>query len=345
MTPPIRVLVVDDSAFIRKVVRQMLSTSPDLAVVGIAGNGAEALAMVESLRPDVITLDLNMPGVDGVEFLRRQMAVRPIPVVVCSVTHETSEAAVAALELGAVDFVQKPTALATDLVYDLAGELVAKVKAAAVVDMNRVLHPAGLGRPPVAAPARATSADLIVVGVSTGGPQALRSVVPRLPHDFPVPIAVVLHMPVGYTTMYAQRLNSISEVDVVEVGQGEHIVPGRMFLAPAGQHLRIVRGPNRRLEAALAMEPAASAHRPSVDVLFESAAVVCGSRAIGVVLTGMGSDGLAGSRRIKAQGGRVVTEAASSCVVYGMPRTVEEAGLSDYVTALDDLPNLLAELV
>ena len=341
----IRVLVVDDSAFIRKVVRQILSSSPSLDVVGIAGNGAEALEMAEKLRPDVITLDLNMPGIDGLEFLRRQMARRPTPVVICSVSSETGAAGVAAMELGAVDFVQKPTALATDLIYDLAAELVAKVKAAGTVDMDRVLHPAGIGAPRVQIRPLATSTRLIVIGVSTGGPQALRSLIPRLPGDFPVPIAIVLHMPVGYTLLYAHRLNEISALDVTEAVQGEALVPGRVLVAPAGQHLRVQAGRNGELRAALGLEPANVPHRPSVDVLFESAARACGSGSVGVVMTGMGQDGLVGARSIRAAGGRVVSEAAASCVVYGMPRAVEEAGLSDYVSSLDDLPATLAELI
>jgi len=229
----LRVLVVDDSAFVRKVVSQMLTRSPFLEVVGTARDGEEALEMIERLSPDVVTLDLVMPRMDGLEFLRRQMAKRPIPVVVCSISHESGAAALEALELGAVEFVQKPTALATDRVYEIAAELVAKVKSAAhSLPSHGILAAAPAAQPArgvaakAAASAPATHADIVTIGISTGGPQALRHLIPLFPADFPVPIAVVLHMPVGYTAMYAARLNDISALRVVEAGSGEAVVPG-----------------------------------------------------------------------------------------------------------------------
>ena len=343
MSAPKKVLVVDDSAFIRKVFRQILSRSPDIEVVGTAADGDEALDLVERLKPDVVTLDLNMPDVDGVEFVRRQMARRPIPIVICSVAHASGAATLAALEAGAVDFLQKPTALATDVVFDLADELISKVMAAAGVDVER-LRPARAA-PPVAVAPRRSALELIAIGLSTGGPQALRSVIPRLPSDFPVPIAIVLHMPVGYTELYAARLDEISELTVVEAKEGAAVVAGTVVIAAAGRHLRVARGPGKELVARLSLEPAGVPHRPSVDALFESAAEVCGAATLGVVLTGMGSDGLEGARRIKERGGRIVSESMATCVVYGMPRSIEESGLSDYVTGLPDLPALLAQLV
>jgi two-component system chemotaxis response regulator CheB len=320
----LRVLVVDDSAFVRKVVSQMLTRSPFLEVVGTARDGEEALEMTERLSPDVVTLDLMMPRMDGLEYLRQQMAKRPIPVVVCSISHESGAAAVEALELGAVEFVQKPTALATDRVYEIAAELVAKVKAAA---------------------ARATNADIVTIGISTGGPQALRHLIPLFPADFPVPIAVVLHMPVGYTAMYAARLNDISPLHVVEAGNNEAVTPGVMYLAPAGQHLSFLRGEDGGVRTHLDLAPADTQHRPSVDVLFRSAAEVYGGRVLGVVMTGMGNDGLVGSAHVQAKGGRILTEAESSCVVYGMPRSVVEAGVSDRVATLQDMATAITEMI
>src|SRR6185436_6962544 len=242
----IRVLVVDDSAYVRKVVRQMLSRSPFIDVVGAARDGKEALEMVERLNPDVVTLDLVMPVVDGLEFLRRQMAIRPIPVVVCSISHETGAAALEAFDLGAVEFVQKPTALATERVFEIADELIVKVKAAASV------APAKASPVPEAAPVPVSpvvsshagandNVDIVVIGISTGGPQALRHLIPRLPPNFPVPIAVVLHMPVGYTEMYAQRLNDVSPLHVTEAREGDEMRPGMVLLAPAGRHLTFVK--------------------------------------------------------------------------------------------------------
>jgi two-component system chemotaxis response regulator CheB len=346
----IRVLVVDDSAFVRKTVTQMLSRSPFIEVVGSARDGAEALEMCERLRPDVVTLDLVMPGVDGLEFLRRQMAVRPVPVVICSISHESGAAALEAFELGAVEFVQKPTALATDRVFEIADELIAKVKAAAAVSMpvpqpdERATAAASI-REESAHPVGAGRADIVVIGISTGGPQALRRVIPRFAADFPIPIAVVLHMPVGYTEMYAQRLNDISSLDVVEARDGDLIRPGAMFLAPAGRHLAFARSGDGSVRAHLDLRPFDTPHRPAVDVLFRSAADVYGSRVLGVVMTGMGTDGLVGSAHIKAKGGRILTEAESSCVVYGMPRAVVEACSSDRVATLNDMAASIMEMV
>lgn len=354
MAGVIRVLVVDDSAFVRKVVTQMLTRSPFVEVVGAARDGAEALEMCARLSPDVVTLDLVMPNVDGLEFLRRQMAVRPIPVVICSISHESGAAALEAFELGAVEFVQKPTALATDRVFEISDELVAKVKAAATVNMparltSDVSAGAGASASPVVVGVRegrgAENVDIVVIGISTGGPQALRQLIPRFAATFPVPIAVVLHMPVGYTEMYARRLNDISQIEVVETHDGDVIRPGTMFLAPAGRHLAFVRAPDSSVRAHLDLRPLDSAHRPAVDVLFRSAADVYGSRVLGVVMTGMGNDGVVGSAHIKARGGRIVTEAESSCVVYGMPRAVVEACVSDRVVPLGEMASSIMEMI
>lgn len=349
MDKPIRVLVVDDSAFVRKVVTQMLSRSPSLAVVGAARDGEEALELVERLRPDVITLDLVMPRMNGVEFLRRQNARRRVPVVICSIAHESGEMALEALEAGAVDFVQKPTALATERVYEIADELIAKVEAAARVGTGGALQPpaAAPSLPPLASATRtgAVRTDVVVLGISTGGPQALRHLIPQLPRDFPVPIAMVLHMPIGYTEMYARRLNEISAVEVMEVKDGALLQPGVAWLAPAGRHLTFARGADGAARAHLDLRPADTQHRPAVDVLFRSAAEVFGPRVLGVVMTGMGNDGLLGAAHIKAQGGRIATEAESSCVVYGMPRAVVEASLSDRSATLYEMASAISELI
>lgn len=351
MGQPIRVLVVDDSAFVRKVVTQMLSRSPALEVVGAARDGLEALELVERLKPDVITLDLVMPRMNGVEFLREQRRRRPIPVVVCSIAHESGEMALDAFDAGAVEFVQKPTALATERVYEIAAELIAKVEAAA---RTRPTPAAATGDGATRAAPRAatthtigsaTRADIIVLGISTGGPQALRDLIPRFPADFPVPIAMVLHMPVGYTEMYAQRLNTISALEVMEVKDGEALRPGVAWLAPAGRHLTFVRGMDARVHAHLDLQPTTTQHRPAADVLFQSAADVFGARVLGVVMTGMGNDGLLGAAHIKAQGGRIATEAESSCVVYGMPRAVVEAALSDRTATLDEMASAIMDLI
>jgi two-component system chemotaxis response regulator CheB len=343
-----RVLVVDDSAFVRKVIAQMLGRSPFVEVVGTARDGGEALEMVERLSPDVVTLDLMMPHVDGIEFLRRQMASRPLPVVVCSITHESGAAALEALELGAVEFVQKPTALATDRIFEIADELLGKVKAASsathLQPSRAAVSPAELApASPIALPTR--HADIVLIGISTGGPQALRYLVPRFPANFPAPIAIVLHMPVGYTAMYAERLDQISPLKVVEAQEGDTIEGGKVYLAPAGRHLTFVRDGAGQTRAHLDLRPFDMQHRPSVDVLFQSAADVYGGRTLGVVMTGMGSDGLAGSAHIQARGGRIITEAESSCVVYGMPRAVVEAGISNRVATLGEMASCISQMV
>jgi two-component system chemotaxis response regulator CheB len=341
--PLIRVLVVDDSAYVRKTVRQVLSRSPFIEVVGVARDGAEALAMTEDLRPDVVTCDISMPVLDGVAFVRAQMARRPVPIVIISVAHGNGDQVLSALDAGAVDFVQKPTALADERLYDIGDELIAKVKAASTA---AVAH---LPAPPAAevAPKRVARAtgrvELVVIGVSTGGPQALKIVIPALPSDLPVPVAVVLHMPIGYTELYAQKLDEMSPLHVVEAKEGDEVVAGCVYIAPAGRHLTFRREAAGTVRAHLDVQPIASLHRPSVDQLFKSAADVFGGRVLGVVMTGMGSDGREGAAWIKAAGGVVLTEDEASCVVYGMPRAVVEAGLSDGSVSLGALAPAVLE--
>lgn len=340
----IRVLIVDDSAYVRKMMTQMLTRSPFVDVVGVARDGREALELARELEPDVVTCDLNMPEMDGVGFVREQMAARPVPIVIISVANPSGEQVLAALEAGAVDFLQKPTALATDRLLEVADELIAKVKAAATAQMWRI-QPAAVVTPFTAAgPITATRTDILVIGISTGGPQALKSLIPQFPKDFPVPIAMVLHMPVGYTELYARKLDEVSQLHVKEAAEGDVIEAGTAYLAPAGRHLSFRRS-GLNVVAHLDVRPLDTAHRPAVDVLFQSAADVYGARVMGVVMTGMGADGRDGSGWIKARGGQVLTEAEQSCVVYGMPRSVVEAGLSDTSATLEEMFAAILERV
>jgi two-component system chemotaxis response regulator CheB len=343
----IKVLVVDDSAYVRKTIKQILSRSPWLEVVGTARDGAEALELVRELKPDVVTVDLIMPGMDGAEFTRRVMAIQPVPVVVVSIASESSERVLAALDAGAIDFVQKPTALATEKVFEISEELIAKVKAAANAPMARPhIEPAqvGIARSVVPPLTGRGLVDIVVIGISTGGPQALKYLIPQLPAELPVPIAVVVHMPLGYTEMYARRLDDASALAVSEAGDGEEVRAGRVLVAPAGRHLTFKRvSGNGPVVTQLALRPLDTLHRPSVDVMFHSAADVYGSRVLGIVMTGMGSDGREGSAWSKAAGGAVVTEAEDSCVVYGMPRSVVEAGLSDAEVRLERMAEAILE--
>lgn len=346
MTAPIRVLIVDDSAFARKVVREILSDSTWVDVVGTARDGEEALEMTASLRPDLVICDLRMPNLDGVHFVRRQMAVRPLPILILSAAAQDAAEVVEALSAGAIDVVQKPTALATDDLRTVREALVEKVREAMSVPVEKL---ARSFTPPEAAPMSQRSgrgkADVVVVGISTGGPQALRRMLPLLPADFPVPIAIVLHMPVGYTALYAEKLNELCALQVKEAEDGDVLRPGTIWIAAAGRHLVLRRTSGGEVVAQLAMQPLEKLHRPSADVLFQSAADVFGDRVLGVVMTGMGDDGKEGAAWIKAQGGTILTEAEKSCVIYGMPRSVVEAGLSDEAVSLDEMAQAITSRI
>jgi two-component system chemotaxis response regulator CheB len=338
MDPIIRTLIVDDSAFVRKVVREILSRSPFIEVVGLARDGEEALAMVEQLKPDLVTCDLLMPRVDGVEFVRQQMARRPLPILILSSSPRDGDRVMEALQAGAVDFVLKPTALATEQLWLVREELLEKVKAAARCPVKPPV-PGASPRPRLSLgrlPAK-PRIDVVVVGISTGGPQALRYLLPQFPADFPVPIAIVLHMPIGYTAMFAAKLGELSALSVREAQEGDRLEPGTALVARAGRHLVLERTQSGFVEARLQTEPLDKPHRPSVDVLFRSAADTYGSRVLAVVMTGMGEDGREGAAWVKAQGGTVLTEAEESCVIYGMPRSVVESGLSDAAFPLDGM--------
>jgi two-component system, chemotaxis family, protein-glutamate methylesterase/glutaminase len=344
----IRVLIVDDSAYVRKVVKQMLARSPFIEVVGIARDGVEALDLVEQLKPDVVTCDLIMPNMDGVTFVREQMARRPVAIVIMSIASETGEDALTALDAGAIDFVQKPTALATEKILEISDELIAKVKAAADVPLARLqptTSPDALSAPIQAAVACTPgSVDIVVIGISTGGPQALKQMIPQLPAAFPLPVAIVLHMPVGYTEMYARKLNESAPLTVTEAQEGDLVRAGVVLFAPAGRHMSFRREKDGSIVTHLDARPFDMPHRPAVDVLFQSAAEVYRERVLGVVMTGMGSDGKQGAGWIKAQGGLIFTEAEESCVVYGMPGSVVAAGLSDRIVPLERMAQAIQEV-
>jgi two-component system chemotaxis response regulator CheB len=267
-----------------------------------------------------------------------------MPIVIISVANGSGERVLAALDAGAVDFLQKPTALASDRLLEVADELLEKVKSAALAPMRGVTAAAAEAPPLRRSPVRtgAGNVDVVVIGISTGGPQGLKRMLPRIPGDLPVPIAIVLHMPMGYTEMYAQKLNELTPLAVKEAAEGDELAPGVVLLAPAGRHL-LFRRVGTRVVAHLDLRPLDTPHRPAVDVLFQSAAEVYGRRTLGVVMTGMGADGRQGAAWIKAQGGHILTEAEDSCVVYGMPRSVVEAGLSDATATLDEMASAIVE--
>jgi two-component system chemotaxis response regulator CheB len=334
MTPtrPIRVLVVDDSAFARKVLRETLSVSPALEVVGVARDGLEALEKIAELHPDVVTLDLVMPNLDGLGVLRALPAEGAPRVVIVSISDSNSALGVEALQIGAVDLVQKPTALATDRLYELSTELVAKVIAAGS-SRRRIVPPAAAAQ---VLPKGTGGTRLVVIGTSTGGPQALTRLLTALPIDLPCAVAVALHIPAGYTEALAKRLDDTCAVRVFEASEGAELAPGSVAIARGGMDLRI-RSDGRTMTTHLARPASDSLFCPSVDALFESAAGALGPAVLGVVLTGMGSDGLEGAWALHRAGGRTLTESEGSCVVYGMPRAVFEADLSSGEATIEDM--------
>jgi two-component system, chemotaxis family, protein-glutamate methylesterase/glutaminase len=337
-----RVLIVDDSAFARKVLRDVLQGAPGIEVVGVARDGLDALTKIEELDPDVVTLDLVMPHLDGLDTLRA-LGVRPRPsVIVVCMADADSEQALAALEAGAVDVVHKPTALATDRLYELSRELIFKVNAAAEARPLQAVKLAPSGAVPLSAQYRGTR-ELLVIGASTGGPQAITRLLKAIPADFPVPIAVVVHLPAGFTQSFAERLDNECAIRVVEAEEGVRLTQGLAVIARGGLHLTIKRDA-AGLYGSISTQPR-TLHCPSVDQLFSSAASAVPGRVLGVVLTGMGDDGLAGSRALAESGSVLLVETEASCVVYGMPRVVYEAGLASAQFRIDDMAAAIVERV
>ena len=330
----IRVLVVDDSAFVRQALSRMLGAAPDVEVVATAVDGEDGVEKVRELRPDVVTLDVKMPRMGGLEALRRIMTECPTAVLLLSShTSEGAEVTLRGLELGAMDFVDKSSVQGHMNLLGLADELLAKVRALASVPRERL---AGAGRPlrPAVAPARPDQqADVVVIGTSTGGPSALQAIIPRLPRALASTILVVQHMPAGFTRSLADRLDQRSALPVREAQDGELLQRGIVLVAPGGLHMKLKkRGTQARVW--LDSEPRSALHRPSVDVLMASVAKTYGARSMGIVLTGMGADGVEGLRAIRDAGGRTLAESQETCVIYGMPKAAVEAGVVDRIAPL-----------
>ena len=317
----IRVLVVDDSAFVRKAVKRMLGAAGDIEVVGLAADGEEGLEKARELQPDVVTLDVKMPRLGGLETLERLMAERPVPVLLMStLTQEGAEVTLRGLELGAMDFVDKSSVQPMNML-SLAEELIAKIRAlgGARVRARPMPLPAGETRD-------APRAECVVVAASTGGPTALQSVMAGLPAGVPAAVLVVQHIPRGFTKSLAERLDARSAIPVREARDGEVVTPGTVLVAPAGIHTKLARRQGA-VSIVLDEEPRGALHRPSADVLMASAAAVYGPLALGVVLTGMGADGTEGLRAIRAKGGLTLAESEETCVIYGMPKAAIDAGV------------------
>lgn len=320
-----RILVVDDSTFVRRTLRRMIDAQKDFVVVGEAGDGVEALEKIPALGPDLVTLDIQMPGMDGFTALRAIRTRWPaLPVIVlASSAQNGAGAAFEALSLGAFEFIDKSRCSSMDF-HLLAAEILEKMRGALlgrqVASPPRDgAHHHGRTLPP--------DARMVCIGASTGGPQAIQVVLDALPASFPFPVAIVQHMPVGFTAAFAERLNHSSRLTVREARDGDVFLPGQALLGPAGRHLTFREG-HKGVAAALIEAPADEPHVPSVDALFASAAATFGPGAIGIVLTGMGSDGREGARKLAGRGGFIVAEGPESCAVYGMPKAVVDAGLA-----------------
>jgi len=335
-----RVLVVDDSALMRGLLSQMINLAPDMEVVGAAPDAQSAREMIKVLNPDVLTLDVQMPKMDGLEFLERLMRLRPMPVVmVSSFTEAGSDTTLKALELGAIDFIGKPRADGGRSVENYAEELVEKIRAAKAARLRRAMtgNSVRAATPASASPKSGLGASgkIIFVGASTGGTEAIKDFLLGIPADCP-PILIVQHMPEAFTASFARRLDSLCAPRIIEAKGNEKVEPGTIYVAPGHSHLLIRRGTAGFLTE-LAATPPVNRHRPAVDVLFDSAAALVGRKAIGVILTGMGKDGAQGLLRMRQAGARTFGQDESSCVVYGMPREAFLIGAVEEQCSLDEM--------
>jgi two-component system, chemotaxis family, protein-glutamate methylesterase/glutaminase len=344
----IKVLCVDDSALIRSLMTEIINGQPDMEVVATAPDPLVARELIKQHNPDVLTLDVEMPRMDGLDFLEKLMRLRPMPVVmVSSLTERGSEITLRALELGAVDFVTKPRVGIRDGMLEYSEKLADKVRAAARARVRQAApvahHPAGGAHPAAAAAAHAplfnnplvSTEKLIIVGASTGGTEAIREVLVPLPPDAPA-VLIAQHMPPGFTKSFAQRLNGLCRITVKEAEHGERVLPGHAYIAPGHAHLLLARSGANYI-AHLSDEPPVNRHRPSVDVLFRSAAQHAGKNAIGVILTGMGRDGAAGLLDMRRAGAYTLAQDEASCIVFGMPREAIALGAADDIAPLADM--------
>jgi len=350
MSKKISVVVVDDSALVRSLLTEIINRQSDMQCVGAASDPLVAREMIRELSPDVITLDVEMPRMDGLEFLSRLMRLRPMPVVMVStLTEQGADITLRALEMGAVDYVAKPRIGVSSGLNELASDIVDKIRVAACAHVKRLAPaPAAVGlsptsgAPPDVARAplpRVSTEKIVCIGASTGGTEAIREVLVPMPADAPA-IVITQHMPPGFTTSFAARLNSLCRISVAEARDGERILPGHAYIAPGGRHLRIDRSGSNYVAKLDDTEPV-NRHRPSVEVLFKSAARVLGPNALGIMLTGMGADGAQAMREMKDAGSYNYVQDEASCVVFGMPRMAIQCGAAHEVLPLNQIASAL----
>ena len=340
-----RVVVVDDSALVRGLLSEIINRQSDMVCVGAASDPLVAREMIRSLNPDVITLDVEMPHMDGIEFLSRLMRLRPMPVVMVStLTERGADVTLKALELGAIDFVAKPKIGVSDGLRQLGADITEKIRTAARARVHRLAAPAAAGAAAAAPPAalgRLSTEKIIFIGASTGGTEATREVLVKLPADAPA-VMITQHMPPGFTKSYAARLDGLCRISVAEAQDGERILPGHAYLAPGGHHLSVERSGANYIARVRDGEPV-NRHKPSVEVLFESDARVVGRNALGVMLTGMGGDGAVAMRAMRDAGSWNIAQDEASCVVFGMPREAIAHGAANEVLPLAQIAPRLME--
>jgi two-component system chemotaxis response regulator CheB len=338
--PEIRVLIADDSAVMRTALSRMIESSPTVRVCGTARNGLETVEKIKLLKPDVVTLDIRMPVLDGIEALKRIMGECPCPVImVSSLTKEGAEVTIEALSAGAFDYLSKEDLQGNSDMLLLQRSLLEKIEAAA----QSVLVSPTRSRASVALRERSQVVPRIaIIGTSTGGPKALQAIIPKLPADLPIPVLVVQHMPSGFTAPLAKRLNGLSKVKVCEASQGEPLKSGTVYIAPAGQQNTLYSS-GSQVCICLSDTPNDTSHKPSVDVTMSSVAGVFGRYVLGIILTGMGTDGARGMRAIQDAGGITVGQDEATCAVYGMPRTCADNGILQRVVPLDEVAGVILE--
>ncbi|WP_058616010.1 protein-glutamate methylesterase/protein-glutamine glutaminase [Tepidimonas taiwanensis] len=357
MSPKIKVVVVDDSALVRSLLTEIINQQPDMICVGTAADPLQAREVIRERNPDVITLDVEMPKMDGLEFLSRLMRLRPTPVVMVStLTEQGAETTLRALELGAVDFVTKPRVGVASGLQQLADDIVDKIRIAARAHVRRlatapgtappapVIKPA-VGAAPPAAPGtpRLSTEKVICIGASTGGTEAIKEILMELPPDAPA-VVITQHMPPGFTASFAARLDSLCRIRVAEARDGERILPGHAYIAPGGKQFSLARSGANYI-AVVDDSPPVNRHKPSVEVLFRSCARVLGPNAIGVMLTGMGADGAAAMKEMRDAGAYNIAQDEASCVVFGMPKMAIQAGAVHEVLPLKQIARAIMERV
>ena len=341
----IRVLTIDDSALMRQVLAELLSKDPSIEVIGSAPDPYVAREKIKALNPDVLTLDVEMPKMDGLTFLEKLMRGRPTPVImVSSLTEAGCQTTLRALELGAVDFITKPKIDLREGMDQVAQDLIAKIKAAATASVRpATASSSGAARPTSLNSAMIKTTDMIIaIGSSTGGTEAVKDVLQVLPPNTP-PILITQHMPEKFTKTWADRMNQLCRISVKEAEDGDSVLPGHALVAPGNYHMTLVRS-GARYSVRINQDEPVNRHRPSVDVMFDSVAQYAGGNAVGVILTGMGDDGVAGGKAIRAAGGTVIGESEETAVVYGMPGAAQRAGILNESLALPALADYLAAL-